>query len=64
MKTKEQDQNKRKDTPRIENSFSLSLDGKWLIQKVTITSFKPVAYIKKMLENQKDENFPSIKTDL
>ena len=35
--------------PIIESSVSKSDDGKWVIQKVTITTIKPVKYFEKML---------------
>jgi len=35
--------------PKIEDSVSLSKDGKWIISKVTITSIKPVKYFEKVL---------------
>ena len=36
--------------PIIESSVSKSDDGKWVIQKVIITTIKPVKYFEKMLE--------------
>ena len=41
--------------PIIENSMSLSKDGKWFIHKTTITSIKPTNYIKAVLKGGKDE---------
>lgn len=35
--------------PKIEDSVSISKDGRWIISKVTITSIKPVRYFEKML---------------
>ena len=36
--------------PIIESTVSKSEDGKWVIQKTTITSIKPVTYYQKMLD--------------
>ena len=35
--------------PKIEDSVSLSKDGRWIISKVTITSIKPARYYEKIL---------------
>ncbi len=36
--------------PIIESHVNKSDDGKWVIQKVIITTIKPVKYFEKMLE--------------
>ncbi|MBS3106409.1 hypothetical protein J4419_01975 [Candidatus Woesearchaeota archaeon] len=36
--------------PIIEATVSKSEDGKWVIQKTTITSIKPIKYYQKMLD--------------
>ena len=41
--------------PIIESNVSVSKDGKWLIQKTTITDLKPVSYFEKVLGVQKEE---------
>jgi hypothetical protein len=35
--------------PKIEDSVSVSKDGKWIISRVTITSIKPRRYFEKVL---------------
>ena len=37
--------------PIVESNVTKSDDGKWVIQKTTITSIKPIKYYQKMLEN-------------
>jgi len=37
--------------PIVESNVMKSDDGKWVIQKTTITSIKPIKYYQKMLEN-------------
>lgn len=37
--------------PIVESHVMKSEDGKWVINKVTITSIKPTKYFEKMLEN-------------
>ena len=39
------------DMPIIESNVMKSEDGKWIIQKTTITSIKPVSYFEKILDN-------------
>lgn len=51
-KTKEQGKGgfaKNPFAPKIEDSVSLSKDGRWIISKVTITSIKPARYFEKIL---------------
>ena len=40
--------------PAIESSVRLSEDGRWIISKTTITDFKPVSYMEKVLANKKN----------
>ena len=37
--------------PIIESNSTVSKDGKWLIQRTTITDIKPVSYFEKVLAN-------------
>ncbi|MEA2036948.1 MAG: hypothetical protein U9O94_05535 [Nanoarchaeota archaeon] len=37
--------------PIVESTVGKSDDGKWVIQKTTITSIKPTKYYQKMLES-------------
>ena len=37
--------------PIVESNVTKSDDGKWVIQKTTITSIKSIKYYQKMLEN-------------
>lgn len=41
--------------PIIESSSTVSKDGKWLIQKTTITDIKPVSYFEKVLASAERE---------
>jgi hypothetical protein len=38
--------------PIIKNRCYLSIDGKWFVNKTTITTIKPVTYINKILEKK------------
>ncbi len=40
--------------PIIESHINKSDDGKWIIQKVTITTIKPVKYFEKILERTEE----------
>ena len=40
--------------PNIETFVSLSNDGKWVIEKVVITSIKPKSYFDKVFEGKSD----------
>ena len=44
------DERRKLNTPNMEVQVSMSNDGKWYIHKTIITSIKPVAYIKKVLD--------------
>jgi len=39
------------DMPIIESNVMKSEDGKWMIQKTTITTIKPVSYFEKIMDN-------------
>lgn len=41
-----------KKMPRIESKVFLSKNGRFVVQKTTISSVKPVEYYKKVIENQ------------
>ena len=41
-----------KKMPRIESKVFKSKDGKWIVQRTTITTIKPVKYFQKVLESE------------
>ncbi|MFH1840073.1 MAG: hypothetical protein ABH849_02900 [Nanoarchaeota archaeon] len=42
--------NKQEFNPIVDSNINLSKDGKYLIHRITITTIKPVNFIKKVLE--------------
>lgn len=44
------------DQPILETFMYVSLDGKWFVHKTIITDIKPLTYMKKVFEQEEEEN--------
>jgi hypothetical protein len=44
------------DQPILETFMYVSLDGKWFIHKTITTDIKPVSYLKKVMNENQEEN--------
>jgi hypothetical protein len=53
-----------KNMPLIQTNVSKSKDGKWIINKTTITTIKPIQYFETILANDGEEEIDGVSLEL